>query len=602
MFSSQICRCVNFVSRFNIKNRFVVQRAHIARLSFSAHDVQNKKLKQFNGNYKRRHQSTSAKSKEIILTSPFGSVDIPDIPVHEYIFKDVEQWADKPAMTCGSSERTYSYGIFTMLIDRCAKAFLSTCKLKPGDTIALLLPNIPEYGICVFGALKAGLIVTFVNPLYTPDEIRRQFENADTKAIVTISLLLDVAKIVGPMLKDYKGTIHIGGEDEPDKNIFGLESLLTQEYDDVTLPQVKPEDIAILPYSSGTTGLPKGVELTHRNLVANLVQNHKKQLESHVPTSDTNQDIGLTVLPFFHIYGFNAILNLSLLAGTHIITLPRFVPEDYLKALVEFKPTMLYLVPSLVLFLATHPAVKKEHLQSVRTIISGGALASRSIIEKFNQKAQKEIDFRQGYGMTEASPVVLFIPVNSPKSKLGSIGQVYSGTEVKVVDLVTGETLGPDKAGELLIRGPQVMKGYWKNEKATKETIDSDGWLHSGDVVYYDEEGYFFIVDRTKELIKVKGNQVSPSELEALMLELPGVADVAVVGIPDELAGELPRAFVVRRPGVNPPLTEKDIIDYVHPKVVNYKRIKGGIHFIDAIPRNAAGKIIRNELKILGTK
>ncbi|CAH1370226.1 unnamed protein product [Tenebrio molitor] len=531
-----------------------------------------------------------------IVQSPLGPCKkIPNENIVEHIYKNNENWIQEPAATCASSGRTYTYGMLRMLINRCAQALLGHCGMKPREVVGLLLPNIPEYIIICHGAIEAGLTVTFVNPLYTPDEIKRQFENAGVKMIVTVPILLEVATTIAPQLQDYRTTVCIGGEDDPSKNVHSLQSLLAGGHE-AELPGINPREIAILPYSSGTTGLPKGVMLSHYNLVANLAQGDHPALYD-LETKDGRRHTVLTVLPFFHIYGFNAILNLSLKNGAHIVTLPKFTPEEYIKTLVQYKPTFVFVVPSLLLFLATHPAVTKEHLSSVESVQSGAAPLTEGLLQKFRQKiGRDDVLIRQGYGMTESAPVALCMPKLTPPSKIGTVGVPYPGTEAKIISLSTGEPLGTHKSGELLVRGPQLMMGYLNNDQATAETIDEDGWLHTGDVAYYDEDHYFYLVDRCKELIKVKGNQVSPTELENLLLDLPGVADVAVAGIPDALAGEVPKAFIVRNPGSN--LSEDDVLLYINPKVAHYKKIAGGVKFVESIPRNPSGKILRNELKI----
>ncbi|XP_022826495.1 probable 4-coumarate--CoA ligase 1 [Spodoptera litura] len=535
------------------------------------------------------------------LTSPWGEIQVGQEALTDFVFSDVESWADAPSVTCGASGRSYDYGMMRMMIERCACALAGPLKLGPGERLGLILPNIPEFVVLIHGAMRAGLVVTFANPLYTADEVTRQFKDCNVKAIATIELFMPVAKEVAKNLKDYKGTIWVGGEDDKGQGIFGLKSLLMADHQ-ADLPTVNPDEVCLIPYSSGTTGMPKGVMLTHKNLVSNLKQTQCPKMMKYEGEKGKG-DVLLTVPPFFHIYGFNGILNYNLKLGYHVVTMPRFTPEDYIKCLVEYQPTTLFVVPSLLAFLATHPSVKKEHLQWVETIMVGAAPTTDSMLEKFLLKCEKtkdQIKLLQGYGMTESSPVTLMTPYTYPYSKVGSVGQLVPSTQARVVSLTTGEMLGPHKSGELWLRGPQVMKGYWNNEAATKETVDSDGWLHTGDVAYYDEDFYFYIVDRTKELIKVKGNQVSPTELENIIMELPAVADVAVVGVPDPLAGEVPKAFVVLKPKQK--LTEKDITDLVAKKLTRYKHLDGGVVFLESIPRNAAGKIMRNELKVLGMK
>uniref|UniRef100_A0A1B6DDZ7 Luciferin 4-monooxygenase n=1 Tax=Clastoptera arizonana TaxID=38151 RepID=A0A1B6DDZ7_9HEMI len=534
-----------------------------------------------------------------ILESPLGPVKIPQMTLPQYIWKNFEEYSGKPAITCGSSGRSYTYGEARFISNAFARAVVSTIGLKKGDCIGLLMPNIPEYVFAMYGALEAGLVVTFVNPLYTSGEILRQFENAGVKCCVTIPQLFKVAESISPSLKFYKGTVIVGGDSDPSSKVFGFKEIVTKTSANIMLPEVSPSDVALLPYSSGTTGLPKGVMLTHTNCAVNLEQCNHPSIIQHTPTSEDFQERVLSVLPFFHIYGCNGILNTSLVYGLHMISIPKFTPESYIECVLKYKPTVLFVVPSLLLFLASHPSVKSEHLTSIKEVTCGAAPATKSLIEKFKDKVgRNDIIIKQGYGMTETSPVTLFTPHGAPSSKEGSTGQLIKGTRAKVVSLTTGSVLGPHSSGELCIQGPQIMKGYLNNEEATRETIDEHGWLHTGDVAYYDEEGFFYIVDRTKELIKVKGNQVSPTELENIVIQMSGIADVAVVGIPDVLSGEIPRAFVVLRPGFH--ITEEEIIAFVEPKVAPYKKLAGGVRFLDMIPRNPAGKVLRNELKVFG--
>ncbi|XP_061718164.1 probable 4-coumarate--CoA ligase 1 [Cydia pomonella] len=531
------------------------------------------------------------------LTSTWGEIEIGKETLTDYVFRDVELWSDKPCVTCGASGRGYDYSMMQLMIERCANGLAGALKMKQGEKIGLILPNLPEFVVLIYGAMKAGLVVTFANPLYTADEVRRQFTDCNVKCIATIEMFMPVATEVAKSLKDYKGTIWVGSDIEHQDGVYGLKPLLMADHE-ADLPEVNADDVCLIPYSSGTTGMPKGVMLTHKNLVCNLKQVQWPKMMKYEGEKGKG-DVVLTVPPFFHIYGFNGVLNYNLTLGYHVVSMPRFTPEDYIKCLSEYQPTTLFVVPSLLAFLATHPSVKKEHLQFVETIMVGAAPTTDSMLEKFLLKCEKtkdEIRLLQGYGMTESAPVALMTPYVYPYNKVGSVGQLVPSTQGKVVSLTSGDMLGPHKSGELLIRGPQVMKGYWNNEAATKETLDADGWLHTGDVAYYDDDQYFYIVDRTKELIKVKGNQVSPTELESVIMELPEVADVAVVGVPHALAGEVPRAFVVLKPKQN--LTEKQVYDLVASKLTRYKHLEGGVAFLDSIPRNAAGKIMRNELKV----
>ncbi|XP_052890328.1 probable 4-coumarate--CoA ligase 1 [Anopheles moucheti] len=546
----------------------------------------------------RRHLS----HERNIVQSPFGNVDIPVKNITEYIFEGYEKWADKPAVTCGATKRSYTYGMTYEMTKRMARGLLSQkgCAMRSNDVLGLLLPNIPEFVPALHGGLLAGLSVTFANPLYTAEEICRQFENAGVSTIVTLPMLLPVAEMFKSKVKHYKGTICIGGTHDLDKNIYGFEQFLKENHR-CELPEIDCHKTAILPYSSGTTGMPKGVELSHYNLVANLAQgSHPSISKYYQPEYIDKKDTILTIPPYFHIYGLNGILHSVLKTKNHVVSIPRFIPDDYIQCLAEFRPQFLFVVPSLLLFLATHPKVTPELLSCVESVLVGAAPASLQLQEKFRTKVGRDVDIAQGYGMTESSPVTLCTPHRYDQSKVGTCGQLYPNTEAKIVSLTDGSNLGPHQTGELYLRGPQIMKGYLNNEAATKETLVENGFLRTGDVAYYDKEGFFFIVDRTKELIKVKGNQVSPTELENIILELPEVSDVAVAGVPDETAGELPRAFVVVRPGTD--LNEKEVQDHVKGRVVKYKQLAGGVIFVKEIPRNAAGKVIRQQLHMMAAQ
>ena len=357
--------------------------------------------------------------------------------------------------------------------------------------------------------------------------------------------------------------------------------------DPADVPEVEIDpgsDLAVLPYSSGTTGLPKGVMLTHRNLVANL-----EQIQAAFPIEPDDALIG--VLPFFHIYGMTVIMNQGLRAGATIVTMPRFDLDQFLELIEERSVTRAYVVPPIALALAKHPAVEGRDLGSLEVIMSGAAALGSELAEAVAKRIECKVI--QGYGLTETSPVTHVIRIGG-ENRPGSIGQPLPGTECRLVDPETRSDAEPDERGELWIRGPQVMDGYLNNEEATAATIDSDGWLHTGDIAVVDSDGFFEIVDRLKELIKYKGYQVAPAELEALLITHDEVADVAVIGIPDEEAGELPKAFVVKAPDAE--ITAEELQDFVRERVASYKQVRA-IDFIDEIPKSASGKILRRFLR-----
>jgi acyl-CoA synthetase (AMP-forming)/AMP-acid ligase II len=342
-------------------------------------------------------------------------------------------------------------------------------------------------------------------------------------------------------------------------------------------------DLAVLPYSSGTTGLPKGVMLTHSNLVANMLQ-----IQDGFPISD--EDVLIGVLPFFHIYGQTVIMNQGLWQGATIVTMPRFDLEQFLGLIEEHGVTRAYVVPPIALALAKHPAVEGRDLSSIEVIMSGAAPLGADLAGQVADRVACKMI--QGYGLTETSPVTHVIRPHG-ENRPGSIGRPLAGTECRVVDPETGVDVAEGERGELWVRGPQVMAGYLNNEEATAATIDADGWLHTGDIAVRDADGFYEIVDRLKELIKYKGFQVPPAELEALLITHPDVADVAVIGVPDEDCGELPKAFVVP---AGDSLDVDGLIGFVAERVSPQKHVRL-IEEIDEIPKSPSGKILRRVLK-----
>jgi len=521
--------------------------------------------------------------EKYIVRSPWSEVVIPETNLADFVWQDVSGHADLPALVCGMTGRSYTYGMAYGMSRKFGSALVRGGAVK-GDVLGLVLPNIPEFPIAFLGAVGVGVTVTTMNPTYRPEEIARQLENSGASFVVTIEMFLQNIKQACDIYGKIKKIIIIGGPEAPEGCASFAEMIVK---DDGSLygqnRSCDPHnDIVALPYSSGTTGPPKGVCLTHFNLVANLCQAmHPEILPLQSVKEKESQEITLAVLPFFHIYAMELVMIYGLRQGFKIVTLPKFEPETYIKALTTYRPTFLNLVPPLVSFLATNPVVKASHLSSVTFVTGGAAPFGPALIEKFMEKVHPNpIKFLEGFGMTESSPISHIQPMEG--AILGACGCPMPNTIAKVVDIDTGAILGPGQQGELCVSGPQVMMGYYNNPAATERTIVND-WLMTGDVAIYDETRQFTIVDRLKELIKVKGLQVAPSELEDLIRRHPGVLDVAVVGVPDERSGELPRAYIIRK---NRNVSEQSIVDYVADRVAPHKKLGAGVMFVESLPKN----------------
>lgn len=513
----------------------------------------------------------------MIFRYPFEHhVEVPDESLSHLILRKARLWGDAVAFIEGSTGKTLTYTQFVRSVESVASG-IAGLGLGKGDVVAVLSVNRPEFALVFHGALLAGCTVTPINPLYTVEEIAFQLKDSGAKILVTMPELLERAGEAAATVGIHD--IFVFGECEGARPFA---SLLASEgpVPDVAIDAAN--DVAAMPYSSGTTGLPKGVMLTHRNLVANLAQAAPLKLSKC-------GDVVLNVLPMFHIYGLHAVMNLSLAEGATLVTLPRFDLQQVLETIQKYHVTFAFLVPPIILAFAKHPLVDGYDLSSLKTIFSGAApLDAQLTLACMNRLG---VTIRQGYGMTETSPVATSDAVGSDLAKYGSVGVPIPLTEVKIADVETGEALGVNERGEICIRGPQVMKGYLNNPSATTHMLDPDGWLHTGDVGFADEDGYFFIVDRVKELIKYKGFQVPPAELEAILLAHPSVADAAVIPSPDEEAGEIPKAFVVRRAE----LSAEDVMAIVAEHVAPHKRIRA-VEFVDQIPKSASGKILRRVL------
>ncbi len=506
--------------------------------------------------------------------SHYADADIPEAPLTSVVLERASAMGDKPALVDAATGRSIRYSELTEGVRRVARG-LSDRGFGQGDVLGLYSPNLPEYALAIHGVASLGGIATTVNPLYTVDELAHQLEDAGAKFLLTAPAFVEKAREAAART-GVKQLFVFGEADGAEP----FASLLKSSGDPPAVEIAAREQIAVLPYSSGTTGLPKGVMLTHHNLVSNILQCDGMD-------EIRESDVAIAVLPFFHIYGLSVLLNMMLHKGCTLVILARFELPAFLKALQDYKVTRAYLVPPIVLGLTKHPIVDTFDLSSLRVINSGAAPLGADVQEALAKRLGCIV--KQGYGLTETSPVTHINP--DDKVRLGASGLSIRNTETRIVDPASGADLSVGERGEVWVRGPQVMKGYLNNPEATRITITPEGWLRTGDIGYVDADGYLFVVDRLKELIKYKGMQVAPAELEALLLTHPQVADAAVIGSPDEEAGEVPKAFVVLKGTVTP----EALMAFVAERVAPHKKIRK-LEVVEQIPKSPSGKILRRLL------
>jgi acyl-CoA synthetase (AMP-forming)/AMP-acid ligase II len=521
------------------------------------------------------------------FVSPFPDVVIPETSVYEYVFGELGQAdGDRVALVETATHAEVSYRALVTHIE-CFAGALAQRGIGVGDVVGLLSPNSAAFAAALHGILRAGATATPINILSTVDEIARQLRDSGARLL-----------IAAPRLR---------GQAEEAAAAVGLSSsdVLLLDIDDLVSstgsggPEVAFDPathVAVLPYSSGTTGNPKGVMLTHRNLVANVAQLH--------PVSGVDSDATLiAVVPFFHSYGLTGLLCAALRDRARLIVMPAFDLGQFLGAIQKYRVTDAYIVPPVAVALAKDPMVDSFDLSSLRTLTSAAAPLDEELAKAVTQRIGCRIV--QAYGMTELSPASHVIPLEGRhpagiEAPVNSCGWTVPNSESKIVDIETGNEIpvpasGFSDPGELCFRGPNVMAGYLGNAAATAEIIDADGFLHTGDLARVDAAGCVYIVDRLKELIKYKGYQVAPAELEALLLTHPSIADVAVVGVIHNVSGEeIPKAFVVRKDGAA--LSKGEVIDFVAGKVAPYKKIRQ-VEFVEKIPKSPTGKILRKDLR-----
>ncbi|MFF0964375.1 4-coumarate--CoA ligase family protein [Streptomyces sp. NPDC003703] len=519
-----------------------------------------------------------------MFRSEYADVPAVELPIHEAVLGHAAGFGDTPALIDGTDGTTLTYAQVDRFHRRLAAALAET-GVRKGDVLALHSPNTIAFPLAFYAATRAGASVTTVHPLATPEEFAKQLRDSAARWIVTVSPLLGTAREAARLAGGVR-EILVCDSAEGHRSLTAMLASTAPEPDVVIDPV---EDVAVLPYSSGTTGTPKGVMLTHRQIGTNLAQ-----LEPAVTIGPGDRI--LAVLPFFHIYGLTALMNAPLRRGATVVVLPRFELDTFLAAVQNHRIGILYAAPPIVLALAKHPAVDGYDLSSLKYVLSAAAPLDAQLAAACSRRLGLP-PVGQAYGMTELSPGTHVVPPTAlHEAPPGTVGKLIAGTEMRIVALDDpAHDLGPGEAGEILVRGPQVMKGYLGRPEETAALIDADGWLHTGDVGRVDEDGWLFVVDRVKELIKYKGYQVAPAELEALLLTHPDIADAAVVGARDADGNEIPHAHVVRGPAAAG-LSEEAVMRYVAERAAPYKRVRR-VTFTDAVPRAASGKILRRQLR-----
>ncbi|CAL5444285.1 unnamed protein product [Camellia sinensis] len=531
---------------------------------------------------------TKTTQQEIIFRSKLPDIYIPKhLPLHSYCFENISQFSSKPCLINGSTGKVYTYSDVELTSRKVAAGF-HNLGIQQRDTIMLLLPNCPEFVFAFLGASYLGAIITMANPFFTPAETIKQAKASNSKLIITQSSY--TSKVL-----DYssENNVKIICIDSPPDGCLHFSELIQSNETQLPEVEIDSNEVVALPYSSGTTGLPKGVMLTHKGLVTSVAQ----QVDGENPNLYIHsEDVMMCVLPLFHIYSLNSVLLCGLRVGAAILIMQKFEIGSFLKLIQRYKVTIGPFVPPIVLAIAKSEVVDDYDLSTIRTVMSGAAPLGKELEDAVRAKFP-HAKLGQGYGMTEAGPVLamcLAFAKEPFEIKSGACGTVVRNAEMKIVDPDAGFSLPRNQPGEICIRGDQIMKGYLNDPEATERTIDKQGWLHTGDIGYIDDDDELFIVDRLKELIKYKGFQVAPAELEALLLNHPTISDAAVVPMKDESAGEVPVAFVVRTNGFE--VTEDEIKKYISEQVVFYKKINR-VYFVDAIPKAPSGKILRKDLR-----
>ncbi|MCX7689192.1 long-chain-fatty-acid--CoA ligase [Thermoflexus sp.] len=535
------------------------------------------------------------------------SLTYPQQPLSALMDFAANQYGDRTATIFYGAEMTYrdlrSHSI------RLATA-LDALGIRPGDRVGLMLPNCPQFLIAFYAILRLGAVVVPLNPLYVERELRYVVEDSGMRAMIALDTMalkvMAVREQAGPEIVIFAGLqdympeavrplylqrIQAQGmsiETPTGRGLYRWVDAMEKAGERFFQPPVNPmEDVAVLPYTGGTTGTPKGVMLTHFNLFANVIQAYVWVREF----IRRGEERYLAALPLFHSFGMTSLMNVGMFTGSTLILLPRFDVEEALNTIRAYQPTFLPAVPTMYIALLNHPRAAESGLGSIRLCNSGAAPLPVEVIQQFARFSSGT--FVEGYGLTEASPITHINPIMNLK-KLGSIGLPIPDTDVRIVDVETGtRELEPGEIGELIIKGPQVMKGYWNRPEETAQTLRG-GWLYTGDIARMDEDGYFYIVDRKKDMILTGGFNVYPREVEEVLYAHPAVLEATVVGVPDPYRGEAVKAYVVLKPGAQ--ASEEEILAHCRKNLAPYK-VPRSVEFRDSLPKSMVGKVLRRVLR-----
>jgi len=518
----------------------------------------------------------------------------PEAPLHAILEKTAKEHPEKTALTY--SETSITYAELDSLSNQFAAA-LASLGVKKADKVALFLPNIPQFIIAYFGILKAGAVVTAISPLHKEREVAYQLCDSEAETIVALDALYPIVEavrrktplknVIVTSLAEYASKNPASNKTPQAQNAYSFQELMNETAEPPHVPVNAREDLAALQYTGGTTGTAKGAMLTHLNLVSNA-------LAFAAWIRGTSADTFLTALPLFHIYGMTTSMNVPISLAATMVLLPKFDPPTALETIQRRKITIFCGVPTMYSVLLTSPALSTFNLTSIRVCISGASPLPPQVQKKFMQVTGGFL--AEGYGLTEASPVTHCNPVDKTMRtvRVGSIGLPLPDIDARIVDVETGtKTLAPNETGELAVKGPQVMRGYWRSPEETA-LVFRDGWLLTGDIARMDTDGYFYITDRKKDLIKYKDYSVYPRELEDVLYEHPAVKLCAVVGKPTPVVGEVPKAFIVLKDGAQ--ATEAELMAFVKEKVAPYKAVRE-VEFRQQLPISAAGKVLRRVLQ-----